>query len=97
MRLMLTSGGVSYRTLDLMSGERLMYVRKLRSMNEEGIVRVNRVGKYYVGVLDSFDDKSEEYMDYYPGYRGNYIRYGRDRASDSGKYRGRFMYCNDDR
>lgn len=89
MRLMLTSGGVSYRTLDLMSGERLMYVRKLRSMNEEGIVRVNRVGKYYVGVLDSFDDKSEEYMDYYPGYRGNYIRYGRDRASDSGKYRGK--------
>lgn len=89
MRLILTSGGVSYRTLDLMDGERLMYIRKLRSMNGEGIVKINRVGKNFVGVLDNFDDKSDEYMKDYPGYRGNYLRYGRNKALDTGKYWGK--------
>lgn len=86
MKLMLASGGVSYRTLDLMEGDRLMYIRKLRTMNKEGIVKINRVGKEFVGVLDNFDDKSEEYINDYPEYRGSYIRFGKNKGSDTGKY-----------
>ena len=86
MKIMLTAGSVSYRGLRLLPRERVLYVRKLKQMEREGTVRIQRLGRQSAGVLEDFDNMGDKYMDSYPEYYGNYIRYGKQRASDVGRY-----------
>lgn len=76
---------MSYRGVQMLKGDHRMYMRKMKSMTEEGIARLCRTKNGRAIVLDSFERKSPEYIEYYPGFRGEYIRYGQQRAKDVGR------------
>lgn len=77
MRLMLTNGIVPYDALHMLKGEHRLYTRKLKEMEEEGIVEIVRYKNKKVATLKGFEMNYEKYISSFPvGYYGYYNRIG---------------------
>lgn len=85
IKLMLTAGAVSYNGLHLLEGDYRLYMRKLKKMEEEGVVYVEKKRKMKNARLQNFEKRSEAYIDHFPGYYGYYNRYGAVNAENIGK------------
>lgn len=87
IRLLLTTGVVSYDGLHMLSGEHRLYTRKLKEMEEEGIVDIARLGKKKAARLQYFDSSYEMYIDnLWLGYYGHYKKYGAPNGYSIGRY-----------
>lgn len=87
MQIMLTCGAVSYNGIHMLEGQHRMYTRKLKDMEEEGIVCIVHLGKKKAARLRDYEKRCDEYIgEYAPGYYGHYRRYGMPSASSIGKW-----------
>lgn len=74
MKLLLSTGAISYRGLWLLDGDIKEYQKRIRKMREEGVVTIKSVGSRKMVRLDDFENKCGEYIETYKrGYFGFYI------------------------
>lgn len=78
IRLLLTFGCISYYGLSLLPGDIRLYRRKLKEMQQEGIVELLRNNHKKLARLYHFDALYEKYIPALPlGYYGHYNKYCR--------------------
>lgn len=78
IKLLLTTGAITYSGLQMLPGNRIMYIRKLKEMEGEKILEIFRNNGKQLARLNHFDSLYKNYIDSLPnGYYGHYNRYGR--------------------
>ena len=78
IKLLITSGGISYKGLCLLSKNRIMYQRKLIDMKNEGIVEIFSKNRTRIARLKDFENTYETYIGNMPvGYYGYYNQHGK--------------------
>lgn len=77
MTMLLTAGAIPYSCIDMLPGERIMYLRKLRIMRDEKIVELIRNNSKKIARLYKYEDMHDRYIGSMPeGYHDYYMQYG---------------------
>ena len=88
LKLTMTGGVISYRSLDLLNGNKRMYIRRMREMCNDGILMQYRLGRNCAVRLKNFERTSAKYIGVMPnGYYGYYKMYCEDDAKFISEYK----------
>lgn len=82
IRLLLTGGAISYSGIDMLPGNKRMYLRKLKDMEAERVVDIVRSNKRKIARINYFEKNYTKYInDLALGYYGYYNKHGKNTKS----------------